>query len=463
MTTDTRVLAPLATVTPRDAIGPLDREPEPIRIGWSRHERLSIPGAMLSAIAVGLLVGPVLGLVGTGWVPIISFVWFQLSYTVLIVLTEDMPTVRDRFWAVLLWSAGAAVMALLALVIGYVLVRGWGVFRHLNLSDWGNNFFTTDMGLTGPLSPISEGGIFHAIIGTLEQIGIALIITVPLGTATAVFLNEVGGKYARLVRTVVEAMTALPSVVAGLFIYGSVIMLVTKDFNGFAASLAITVLMLPIMIRSADVVLRLVPGNLREAGLALGAGQWAVVRLVVLPTVRSGLATAIILGTAHGIGETAPVLLTAGVTNNLNWNPFEGPQTSLPLAALEFIKSPQPDMRTRGFATAAFLLLLVLVLFVLARLIGGQQAGEVSPRRRRRLAAKSRHDLARIEANHAIVAARLAAQRHDHPAEDVGVVDISRSRAVAGLDPSTADYPDGHPQAQPRPSRRHDLPPGEKP
>lgn len=463
MATDTRVHAPLAaTVTPRDALGPLEREPEPIRMGRSRHERLSAPGALASAISIGLLIGPVLGLIGVGWVPIISFVWFLLAYTVLIVLSEDMPTVRDRFWSVLLWSAGGAVMILLALVIGYVLVRGWGVFRSLDLSNWRHNFFTTDMGLTSPLSPITEGGIFHALIGTLEQIGIALVITVPLGTATAVFLNEVGGKYARVVRTVVEAMTALPSVVAGLFIYGSVIVLVTKDFNGFAASLAITVLMLPIMIRSADVVLRLVPGNLREAGLALGAGQWSVVRRVVLPTVRSGLVTAILLATAHGIGETAPVLLTAGVTNNLNWNPFEGPQTSLPLAALEFIKSPQPDMKTRGFATAAFLLLLVLVLFVLARIVGGQNAGEVTARQRRRLAAKSRNDLDRIMANHDAVAARLAAQRGELD-DTVEVVDISRSRAMTGLDPSTADYPDQHPQSHPRPTRRHDTPPGDRP
>ena len=331
-----------------------------------------------------------------------------MTYTVLIFLEEDGPAVRDRFWQVLLWSAGATVIAMLALVVGFTLWRGQDVFTSLKLSDWRQgNFFTSDMSLTGPLSTIDEGGIFHALVGTLEQITIALVLTVPLGIATAVFLNEVGGRYARVVRTVVEAMTALPSVVAGLFIYASVIILFTRQFNGFAASLAITVLMLPIMIRSADVVLRLVPGNLREAGLALGAGQWSVVRRIVLPTVRSGLTTAIILGTAHGIGETAPVLLTAGVTNNTNWNPFDGPQTSLPLAALEFIKSPQPEMKARGFATAAFLLAVVLVLFVIARLIGGQQAGQLNDRQRRRRARRSLRDLSRIEANHALVAARV--------------------------------------------------------
>jgi phosphate transport system permease protein len=276
------------------------------------------------------------------------------------------------------------------------------------------------MGLTGPLDPITSGGILHAIVGTLEQISIALAITVPLGIATAVYLNEIGGRYARLVRTVVEAMTALPSVVAGLFIYGSVILLLTREFNGFAASLAITVLMLPIMIRASDGVLRLVPGNLREAGLSLGAGQWSVVRRVVLPTVRSGLTTAMILATAHGIGETAPVLLTAGFTNNLNLNPFNGPQTSLPLAALFFVESPQPVMKARGFATAATLLLLVLILFVLARILGGGQAGEISHRQRRKRVVRSRRDVRRVEANHTLVAEWLDELRRDEGTDPTG-------------------------------------------
>ena len=127
----------------------------------------------------------------------------------------------------------------------------------------------------------------------------------PLGIGTAVFLNEVGGRFARLVRTVVDAMTALPSIVAGLFIFAMFILVLGQPRSGLAASLAITVMMLPIIIRSADVVLRLVPGNLREASLALGASRWRTVWHVVLPTARSGLATAVILGVARGVGETA--------------------------------------------------------------------------------------------------------------------------------------------------------------
>jgi phosphate transport system permease protein len=222
------------------------------------------------------------------------------------------------------------------------------------------------------LDPLSDGGILHAIAGSLIQITIALIITIPLGLTTALFLNEISGKFARFVRTIVEAMTALPSIVAGLFIYASVILLFGVDKSGFAASLAISVMMLPIMIRSADVVLRLVPSTLKEASIGLGAGQWQTVWRVILPTSRSGLVTAIILATARDIGETSPVLLTSGFTAGLNLDPFHGPMVSLPLAIFEFVKSPEPTMIARGFGTAAVLMFIVLLLFVIARIIGGQ-------------------------------------------------------------------------------------------
>ena len=387
----------------------------PVSIGYSRDDWLTLVGALCAGVAIGLFLSAGVGIVPLGWMPIISYVWFIVVYTTLVFLGHPGPVVRDRFWSVAMWSAATAVVAALALVIGFTSLRGGNVFAQIFSADSDQNiwerlhFFTQDMGGVGPLAELDTGGILHALVGTLIQIGIALAITVPLGLLTAVFLGEVGGRFARFVRTIVEAMTALPSVVAGLFIYAAVIIAITRDFNGFAASLAITVLMLPIMIRSSDVVLRLVPGNLREAGLALGAGQWRVVWHVVLPTVRSGLTTAIILATAHGIGETAPVLLTAGFTSNLNFNPFQGPMTSLPLAALEFVRSPQQAMIARGFATAAFLLLLVLVLFLVARAIGGQEAGSVTARQQGRLRQRSSATLSRINAGRM---RELAAQAH---------------------------------------------------
>jgi len=146
------------------------------------------------------------------------------------------------------------------------------------------------------------------------------------------------------------------------------------------------------------VVLRLVPGNLREASAALGAPQWRTVWHVVLPTARSGLTTAVILGVARGVGETAPVLLTAGAANAMNVNPTADPMISLPLAAYNFVKAPGEILHARGFAAAAVLMLLVLVLFTVARILGGRPAGRLSKRQTRKAAAQSLDDLARIEA-----------------------------------------------------------------
>lgn len=372
---------------------------ERVRVGMSRDDVLTVLGAAGAGLGMGVLLCAVLGIIGWGWVPFVSYLWFVGIYASLTFLSQSGPAVRDRFWTVLLYSAGVVVVGSLLLVVIFTLVSGSPVIGQMFAFQSANpfHFFTDDMKGVGPLSGLEVGGIVYALIGTLEQIGIALIITVPLGMTAAIFLGEIGGRYARVVRTIVEAMTALPSVVAGLFIYAIIILTITHENNGFAAALAITVLMLPIMIRSADVVLRLVPGNLREAGLALGASQWSTVWHVVLPTVRGGLTTAIILATAHGIGETAPVLLTSGVTTITNFDPFHNPQTSLPLAALEFIESGRNVLKERGYATAGFLLLVVLILFLVARIIGGGEAGKITSGQARRLTARSWRTLRRIE------------------------------------------------------------------
>ena len=175
------------------------------------------------------------------------------------------------------------------------------------------------------------------MIGTLEQVAISMLLSVPLGIATAVYLSEVRGALARVVRTVVEAMSAVPTIVAGLFVYSMLILTLGKmdlppridavvttlglgDRSGFAASIALSVSMIPVVVTTAEVVLRLVPGGLREASLALGTTQWQTVRRVVLPTARSGLVTAVLLGVARVIGETSPVLLVAGSTSELNYD-----------------------------------------------------------------------------------------------------------------------------------------------
>ena len=228
------------------------------------------------------------------------------------------------------------------------------------------------------------------------MIAIALAIAIPLGLLCASFLAEFPSPFARVVRTVTEAMTALPSIICGLFIYATYILLFGLEKSGFAAALAVTIMILPIIIRSADVVLRLVPATLKEASYAMGASQWRTIWHVVLPTSKSGLMTAIVLGTARGIGETSPVLLTAGYTTFFNLNPFSGPMVSLPFATFTLVKSPDPNQLARGFGAAAVLMALVFILFLLARLIGGRGPGVLSSRAASRARAASVRDAARF-------------------------------------------------------------------
>jgi phosphate transport system permease protein len=353
-------------------------------------ERFNIIGALVAGIALAtLLFGWFTPLTGAiGWV-VVAFVSFIGFYSLLVALRSDGQEVRDRIMTVLLVSSGIVLFSALVFVVAYTIIRAADALPFLN-------FFTQTMEKAGPLDPLTKGGVIHAVVGTVIQISIALAITVPLGITTAVFLNEVGGRFARFVRTISDAMTALPSIVAGLFVYAAIIQLITHQRSGFAAAMAITVMMLPIVIRASDVVLRLVPGNLREASYALGTTRWRTVWHVVLPTARSGLVTAVILGTARGIGETSPVLLTSGVTAVMNFNPFAGPMISLPLQVFDFVKQPEPNMIARGFGTAAVLLLLVGVLFAVARIIGGRGPGQLSNAQRRRVSAASADDVVRM-------------------------------------------------------------------
>ncbi|MEU9737270.1 phosphate ABC transporter permease PstA [Streptomyces sp. NPDC048002] len=322
---------------------------------------------------------------------LVAYALFLGLYALLVSFDEDGPAVRDRVAAAVVQSLGLVMLAVLAFVVVYTLYEGREALPHLN-------FYTESMADAGPVEPLEVGGILHAVVGTLWQIGIALAICIPAGLICAVFLNEVPGGFSRFVRTIVEAMTALPSIVAGLFIYATFILGLGFDRSGLAAALAISVMMLPIVIRAADVVIRLVPGTLREASYALGTSRWRTVWHVVLPTSRSGLTTAVILGTARGVGETSPVLLTAGFTAELNADPLHDPMVSLPLAAFELVKSPEPTYIARGFGTAAVLLMLVLVLFVVARVLGGRAPGQLTRRQEHRRVKASRRDARRLAA-----------------------------------------------------------------
>ncbi|PRY67938.1 phosphate transport system permease protein [Glaciihabitans tibetensis] len=326
---------------------------------------------------------------------LISYVLFLGYFVVLISFDDNRVTIIDRVANVIIHSLAVVLILALIVVVVFTVIRGSEALFHFN-------FWTQDLSTAGPLDPLTTGGMLHAAIGTLIMIAFALTFSIPLGLLCAVFLSEFPGKFSRLVRTVVEAMTALPSIICGLFIYATYVLMFGLDRSGFAASLAITIMILPIIIRSADVVLRLVPGTLKEASLGLGAGQWRTIWNVVLPTSRSGLMTAIILGTARGIGETSPVLLTAGYTTYINMNPFTGPMVSLPFATFTLVKSPEPSQIARGFGAAAVLMVLVFLLFLIARLIGGRGPGQLSRRARRRVAAASIRDAQRYTQRSAV-------------------------------------------------------------
>jgi phosphate transport system permease protein len=358
--------------------------------GIRRSDLVAIISSAAAATSVtGVLFGYIAPLSGLLGFVVVAYVLFLVTYAIMVSLDEDGPTVRDRVVTVVVYSLALLVLTALIFILAYVCWRGWRALTHFN-------FFTTDISEAGPLQPLSVGGILHGVIGSLEELAMTLAICVPLGLTCALFLSEVRGPFATFVRTVVEAMTALPSIVAGMFVFAVWIILLKFDKSGLAASIALGVMMLPIVVRAADVVLRLVPAALKEASFALGAGQVRTVWKVVLPTARSGLATAVILGSARAIGETSPVLLTAGYGANTNLNPLKGPMVSLPLLTFELVKSPQPTMIIRAFGTAVVLLVLVLLLFIIARLIGGGQAGDLTVRQLRARMRASRRDLDRM-------------------------------------------------------------------
>lgn len=378
------------------------RNPRPLTM-MRVADVLSMIGALFAALATAAVlwqeISPFSGVIGY---VVVSWLLFLVYYSVLISFGESRPTVRDRMSAVVVQSLAVLVFGALVWVIIYTFLRGFPALRHLN-------FFTQDAHLAGPLTPLTTGGALHAIAGTLIELAIAMAISVPLGLLAAVFMNEVPGPYARFVRTIVDAMTAMPDVLAGLFIYATLILIFGWGLSARAAGCALAVTAMPIVCRAADVVLRLVPGGLKEASYALGAGQWRTVWHVALPTAKSGLATAVILGAARAVGETAPVLLTAGATGYLNLNPVSGSMESLPLMAYLSVQSPEAVEKARAFGAASVLLVVVVVLFVTARKIGGRGPGQLTPRQQRRRAAASRRDLARY-ARRASAAQASAAQ-----------------------------------------------------
>ncbi len=352
-----------APAVPRSGVGGLTADERFVRVGsW-------VAGLALAWLVTQRLL-PVAGM------PWFLIVWFGSGLLVTVVtagMSGGLVEVRDRVAGSVITVGALLVGAALVSAIVFVVIRGREPLTHLN-------FYVDDMSGVGPKDAFDHGGILHGIVGSLIQLGIGIAITLPLGIGTAVFMTEVGGRFAQVVRTVVEAMTALPSIVAGLFVYSVFIVALGYPRSGLAASLAIAVMMLPIIARAADVVLRVVPSGLREAGLALGASRWRTVWHVVLPTARPGLATAVILGVARGVGETSPVLLTSGAASFLVTDPTDGVMNSLPLFVYTLVRSGEPNAIARAFAAATVLMAIVLILFITARLVARPARAKVSRR-----------------------------------------------------------------------------------
>ena len=299
-----------------------------------------------------------------GW-----FVGFFASWTVVAFIAEyrraGKPAAQDSLLTSL--SRFAITLAVIPIIsiLATVVVKGW---RGLH---WG--LFTQDMSQATVNDPIQNGGMLAAIVGTLIMVSLALVFTLPISILTALYLTEIKGKFTRPIRFLVQAMSGVPSIVAGLFILSSVIYPITGERTGLMGALALAILMIPTVARTAEEVLLLIPNDLREAGLALGATQWRTVAMVVVPAVKSGLVTAIILGVARVIGETAPILLVSGGGEATNYNPVSGPMGSIPYYVWKsFQLGGTEESSQRTWAGLLVLILWVLLLFTIARYISSR-------------------------------------------------------------------------------------------
>ena len=328
----------------------------------SKRALLSIAVAVVAASAGLFAITPLQGQA--------DFVVFcALAVTVVVAVVTWSVEGRRRAVDRLFTSAaiGGLVLTLLplAFVLGYVVKRGAQRFN--------GSFLTHSMALVGPLQP--NGGVYHAIIGTLEQVLIASLIAVPLGLLVAIYVTEYGrNALGTSIRFLIDVMTGIPSIVAGLFVYAFWILALHHFPTGFAAGLALAILELPIIVRASEEMIKLVPSALREASYALGVPKWKTIVRIVLPTAATGITTGIMLAVARVTGETAPVLLTAGNNSFINTNPFSGQQASLPVYIFKNANSSSDFDVQRAWAAALTLILIVVVLYVTARLLTRRNA-----------------------------------------------------------------------------------------
>jgi phosphate transport system permease protein len=318
---------------------------------------------MIAAVALGALSWVVEGQPNWARWIIVSVVAYCVGIYVVSRLVEGSRRALDRLMAAIVTSAFLLVAMPLVSLVWTVVERGTNRFD--------TEFFTETMrGVVG-----EGGGIYHAIVGTLIVTGLATVMSVPFGLFTAIYLAEYGHgtRLAKAIQSMVDVMTGIPSIVAGLFAYAFFELLFGPGTrSGMAGAVALTVLMTPVIVRSAEEMLRLVPNELREASYALGVPKWKTIVKVVLPTAIAGIITGVVLAIARVIGETAPLLVTVGLAQGVNWNPFDGRMTTLPVYTYyQYIQPgiPPEAGQDRAWAAALVLIIIVMALFTAARIL----------------------------------------------------------------------------------------------
>ncbi len=354
-----------ATLTPSPAGAP------PAALARARLSRVHLALVVIGAVVLGALT----------WIPTGSVNWARwivvgvLAYIVGTYLAsravEGVRRAADRVVAATVTSAFLIVMLPLVSVVWTVIERGAARF---DSTFFGSTMRLTPEDIAAQSEGLAVGGAYHAIVGTLVVTGLATLFSVPFGLFTAIYLVEYGrGRLARGITAMVDVMTGIPSIVAGLFAYALfVLFLGPGTRTGMAGAVALTVLMTPVVVRSAEEMLRLVPNELREASYALGVPKWKTIVKVVIPTAIAGILTGITLAIARVIGETAPLLVTVGLAQDTNYNPLDGRMTTLPVYTYyQYVQPGVPPAagQNRAWAAALVLVVIVAVLFTTARVL----------------------------------------------------------------------------------------------
>jgi phosphate transport system permease protein len=312
-----------------------------------------------------------------------AVVWifvFAALYWAVNRIVFDRRLAADRLTAAAVTLGALCMFTPVVLVVVYLFAKGYSLLSIHLLTHTQKGVLEICI----PGQPCPKPGVLHAIVGTAEQIGLTTVLGVPAAVLTAVYLNEAPGRFASWVRVVVTAMSGVPAILAGAFIYAFWIVSFHEGFSGFAGALSLTVILVPTVTRGTEEVLRIVPNDLREASTALAAPKWRTVWSVVLPTARSGLVTAVLLGVAVALGETAPLLLTIFGNTDLNTDPFHGPQSALSLLALTEVKSPRQTDINLAYAAALVLFISIFIIFIIARVLAGEWMGNQLRARRNR-------------------------------------------------------------------------------